>query len=82
MVTLYMRPGCHWCGETYRVLSELRHIFHFEIDEVSIEEEPERELRFGSDVPVLAVNDSILLRQAYREAEIHMALMKHFRLGT
>jgi glutaredoxin len=50
--TLYMRVGCHWCGEAYEQLRRAG----FEVDEVSVEGDPDLVSRFSDRLPVVVID--------------------------
>ena len=54
--TLYMRAGCHWCGEAYEILRSAG----YEVDEVSVEESAELYSRHGERVPVVVIDGELV----------------------
>jgi glutaredoxin len=52
-VTLYTRPGCHLCEDAKALLQPLLREFAATLREVNIEEDPELQQRYGSDIPVI-----------------------------
>ncbi len=60
-VTLYTRPGCHLCEEAEDLLATLAADFGLEISKRDITAEPTLWERFQYWVPVVAVDDTVLL---------------------
>jgi glutaredoxin len=60
-VTLYTRPGCHLCEEAEGLLAALAADFGWEINERDITTDPMLWERFRYRVPVVAVDDTVLL---------------------
>ena len=55
-VTLYSRPGCHLCDEARAVLDAVCADLGESYTEVSIDEDPELQRRFGEEIPVTFVD--------------------------
>jgi len=53
---LYMRVGCHLCGEAYEALRRLG----LEVEEVDVESSGELEVRFGERVPVIEIGGRVI----------------------
>jgi len=52
-VTLYTRPGCHLCEDAKALLQPLLREFAATFREVNVDEDPELQRRYGSDIPVI-----------------------------
>jgi glutaredoxin len=52
-VTLYTRPGCHLCEEAKVAIAPLLREFGAALREISIENDPVLEERYGWDIPVV-----------------------------
>jgi hypothetical protein len=52
-LTLYSRAYCHLCQDMLAALQVLRREFHFDIEVVDVDTDPELERRFNELVPVL-----------------------------
>ena len=70
-VTLYTRPGCHLCEEAKAALAPLLREFHATLREINVDDEPELQERYGSDVPVIYLGN--------RKAAKHRVDVKQFR---
>jgi glutaredoxin len=55
-VTLYGRPGCHLCDEARAVVARVCAEVGESFAEVSVDDDPELERRFGHEVPVTFVD--------------------------
>ncbi|HJY85102.1 MAG TPA: glutaredoxin family protein [Candidatus Binatia bacterium] len=55
-LTLYSRPDCCLCEEMKTVLAQVRRDISFDLEEINISTDPELEVRFGREIPVLFVN--------------------------
>jgi glutaredoxin len=70
-VTLYTRPGCHLCDEAKHTMTPLLREFGAALREVSIENDPILEERYGVDIPVIFIGA--------RKAAKHRVDAKQFR---
>ena len=52
-LTLYSRSYCHLCDDMIAGLQPLQARFHFALDIVDVDSDPDLEARYGEDVPVL-----------------------------
>lgn len=55
-VTLYSRPGCHLCDDARVVIESVCAELGESYEEVSIDEDPELQRRFGEEIPVTFVD--------------------------
>ncbi|MBB6627394.1 glutaredoxin family protein [Nocardioides sp. KIGAM211] len=55
-VTLYSRPGCHLCEDARTVIERVCAALGEEYAEVSIDDDPELQRRFGDEIPVTFVD--------------------------
>ena len=55
-VTLYSRPGCHLCEDARTVIERVCAALGEEYAEVSIDDDPELQRRFGEEIPVTFVD--------------------------
>ena len=53
-LTVYSRAYCHLCEDLVEALRELQPQYHFEVEVVDVDADPELERRHGDFVPVLA----------------------------
>ncbi len=56
-VTFYSRPGCHLCDEARLVVERVCADLGESYVEVSIDDDPELQERFGEEIPVTFVDD-------------------------
>lgn len=55
-VTLYGRPDCHLCDVAREVIAKVCADLGEEYDEVSIDDDPALQSRFGEEIPVTFVD--------------------------
>jgi glutaredoxin len=55
-ITFYSRPGCHLCDNARRVVERVCAELGESYTEVSIDDDPELQRRFGEEVPVTFVD--------------------------
>ena len=55
-VTLYSRPGCHLCETARAVIEQVCADLGEEYVELSIDDDPELQSRFGEEIPVTFVD--------------------------
>jgi glutaredoxin len=55
-VTLYGRPGCHLCDDARAVVERVCAELGEEYVEISVDDDPELQRRFGDEVPVTFVD--------------------------
>ncbi len=56
-VTFYSRPGCHLCDEARLVVERVCADLGESYVEVSIDDDPELQQRFGEEIPVTFVDN-------------------------
>jgi len=55
-VLIYSRPGCHLCDDARAVVATVCAELGEEFDEVSIDDDPDLQARFGEEIPVTFVD--------------------------
>ena len=55
-ITLYSRPGCHLCDDARLVIEQVCADLGEEYVEVSIDDDPQLQERFGEEIPVTFVD--------------------------
>ena len=55
-VTLYSRPGCHLCDQARAVIETVCADLGESYAEVSIDDDPDLQARFGEEIPVTFVD--------------------------
>ena len=55
-ITLYSRPGCHLCDDARAVIERVCADLGEEYVEVSIDDDPQLQERFGEEIPVTFVD--------------------------
>ncbi|HKA38867.1 MAG TPA: glutaredoxin family protein [Burkholderiales bacterium] len=69
-LTVYSRHDCHLCEEMIAGLQELQARFHFQLQVVDVDANPELERRYGASVPVLAHGERELCRHFLDHAAV------------
>jgi glutaredoxin len=70
-VTLYTRPGCHFCDEAKAAIAPLLREFGAVLHEVNVDEDMVLKERYGWDVPVIFIGQ--------RKAAKHRVDLAQFR---
>jgi glutaredoxin len=75
-IAIYTRPGCHLCDEmkatVHQVIDALGEPIN--VDEIDISSDPELELRFGQEIPVLMVNGRKSAKYRIKATELQRIL--------
>jgi glutaredoxin len=61
-LTVYSRSHCHLCEEMIAALQEMQGRFHFELQVIDVDGDPELQRRHGAGVPVLVHGERELCR--------------------
>jgi glutaredoxin len=69
-LTVYSRHDCHLCEEMIAGLQELQARFHFQLQVVDVDADPELERRYGAGVPVLTHGERELCRHFLDRAAV------------
>jgi glutaredoxin len=73
-LTIYSRPSCHLCEEMKAVVQRVRREHPFELTEVDISGDPELELRYGQEIPVLELDGKKIAKFRLDEDALRRAL--------
>ena len=68
-VDIYSRPGCHLCDEAKDVIDRVRQRRPFEVRVINIEEDPELEKAYGTEIPVVFINGNKAFKYRVDENE-------------
>lgn len=77
-VTLYTREGCTLCIEAHYLLKWLADSYPIEIQLIDITKDPELELRYALEVPVIEANGEVLGVSLIEEGPIRAYLDSYF----
>ena len=55
-LTLYSRPGCHLCDDMKAVVEQVARSVALTVAVVDISTDPQLELRYGQEIPVLLID--------------------------
>jgi glutaredoxin len=61
-VVMYTRRGCHLCEDAWALLQRERGRCGFALEAVDVDTDPALAERYGSEVPVVAVNGKVRFR--------------------
>lgn len=75
-LTLYTRADCELCREMEAVLSQELPRFDAHLTRLEIDHNPELEMRFGREVPVLYVNDRKAFKYYCTGRELRKRLLR------
>ena len=75
-VTLYSRPGCHLCEDARAVIARVCADLGEEFAEVSIDDDPALQDRFGEEIPVTFVDGRQHAFWRVDEARLRAALAR------
>jgi glutaredoxin len=73
-LTLYSRPGCHLCEEMKEIAYPVVRELGCTLTEVDISSDPALEARYGTEIPVLLVNDRKAFKYRLTERELRKRL--------
>jgi glutaredoxin len=69
-IDIYSRPGCHLCDEAKDVIDRVRERHAFAVRIINIEEDPELESAYGTEIPVVFINGSKAFKYHVDEREL------------
>ena len=69
-LTLLGRASCHLCDDMRNALAPLAAMRPFELEIVDVDGDPELELRYGDDIPVLLAGSTELCRHRLDAARV------------
>jgi glutaredoxin len=58
-VVLYTRSGCHLCEQAWEQLEAAQRRYGFQLTATDVDSDPELATRFGTQVPVVAINGKV-----------------------
>jgi hypothetical protein len=75
-ITLYSRPGCHLCDDMKAIVVRVTHHMPtpVTVEEVDISTDPQLELRYGLEIPVLMMNGRKVAKYRVGEEELRRIL--------
>ena len=73
-VEIYSRPGCHLCDEAKAVIDSVRGRHHLEVHVVNVEDDPQLEARYGTEIPVVFINGKKTFKYRVDAAELERKL--------
>jgi len=75
-VEIYSRPGCHLCDEAKAVIESAGGRHRLELRVVNVEDDPQLEARYGTEIPVVFINGKEAFRQRVDALEFDKELKK------
>lgn len=76
LVTLYTKPGCHLCEEAKAEIARAGCAGLYTLVEVNIEDDPDLARRYGWDIPVVLINDTMAFKHRLTAAEFARQLRR------
>lgn len=77
-VILYSKPGCHLCEHAKAALNTLTSEFNIELSEVDITDDPELFELYQYTIPVMIVDNQIVLEARIDAKKIRRAISEGF----
>jgi len=74
LIDIYSRPGCHLCDEAKAVVESLRGRYAVVLRTIDVESSADLENRYGSDIPVVLINDEEAFRHRVDRTELERKL--------
>jgi thiol-disulfide isomerase/thioredoxin len=74
LVDIYSRLGCHLCDEAKAVVESLRERYAVVLRTIDVESSADLENRYGSDIPVVLINDEEAFRHRVDRTELERKL--------
>ena len=75
-IDIYSRPGCHLCDEAKDVVERVQRRFPFDVRIINIEEDPQLERAYGTEIPVVFINGNKAFKYHVDEAELEKKVKK------
>jgi glutaredoxin len=75
-IDIYSRPDCHLCDAAKAVIERVRERFPFAVRVVNIEQDPELEKAYGTEIPVVFINGNKAFKYRVDEAELEKKVKK------
>lgn len=75
-IEIYSRPQCHLCDDAKEVIERVRTRYGFTLRVINIEEDPQLEAAYGTQIPVIFINGSKAFKYRVDEAELEKKVKK------
>jgi glutaredoxin len=75
-VTFYTKPGCHLCEEAKREILKAGGRDQYTFEEVNILSDPDLQRRYGTEIPVVLINDTHAFKYHLTADDFRRALRK------
>jgi glutaredoxin len=76
VIEIYSRPGCHLCDDAKDVIERVAGRFPVSLRVVNIEDDPELEATYGTEIPVVFVNGHKAFKYRVDERELEKKVKK------
>ena len=73
-IEIYSRPGCHLCDEAKAVIDEAASRHPLDVRVINIEEDPELEARYGTEIPVVFIDGKKMFKYRIDETQLERKL--------
>ena len=75
-VILYTKPGCHLCDEAKREIERAACSGQYTFEEVNILSDPELQRRYGTEIPVVLINNTHAFKYRLTAADFRRAIQR------
>jgi len=75
-ILVYDRQGCHLCEQMVASLFQLQQELEYEIEQIDIDTDPKLIEKYNADVPVVMLNDEVIIYHFFDETALRQALKK------
>ncbi len=75
-VIFYTRPGCHLCDEARRHIIAAGGAGRYTFEEIDIDAEPALVRRYGVDIPVVVIDDTVAFKHRMTSDDFKAAIGK------
>jgi glutaredoxin len=76
LIEMYSRPGCHLCDDAKAVIERVRRRFPSAFRVINIEDDPELEAAYGTEIPVILINGQKAFKYHVDEIELEKKVKK------
>jgi glutaredoxin len=73
-IVMYTRQGCHLCEEAWEILQRARQRFACTLRQVDVDSDPALAERYGTQVPVVAINGKVHFHGRVNAVLLHRLL--------
>ena len=75
-IDIYSRPQCHLCDEAKETIERVRQRWPLSVRIINIEEDPELERAYGTEIPVVFINGVKAFKYRVKHEELERRLRR------